>query len=129
MNGRTFLLEIDAAFGDNNGHIAIDETLTGVVGQGDGYIGVFDADIEGDAKDADRFCWSVDVQSGGQDIPFGSSFLDGRVKPRHQDRRLCLEGGEAWGSTWGGAEGRGCRSAGCDLVTMVAVPQIVEGDR
>lgn len=42
----------DATFGDNNRHIAVDETLALVIGEGNGDVGILDADIEGDAKDA-----------------------------------------------------------------------------
>jgi hypothetical protein len=44
------IFEENTTLGDNDGHIAINEALALIVGQGNGDIGIFDADIERDAK-------------------------------------------------------------------------------
>ena len=51
----TFFLEEDPALRDYNGHVAVDKALTIVVRQGNSDVGIFDADIEGDAEDTLRF--------------------------------------------------------------------------
>lgn len=51
-DSHTFFFQEDPTFRNDYGHVAVDETLPIVVGEGDGDIGIFDADVEGNAKDA-----------------------------------------------------------------------------
>ena len=51
----TLLLQEDATLGDDNGHVAVNETLTIGVGQGDGHVGVLDALVKGYAEDTRWF--------------------------------------------------------------------------
>lgn len=56
----------DATFGDNNRHVAVDETLALVIGEGNGDVGILDADIEGDAEDAAvNATWTREHRLGG----------------------------------------------------------------
>ena len=48
---RTFFLEKDSAFRDDDGDVTVDEGFAVIVGEGNGDVGVFDADIEGDSED------------------------------------------------------------------------------
>lgn len=42
----TLLLQEDTTLCDDNGHIAVDEALTLVIGEGNGNVRIFDADVE-----------------------------------------------------------------------------------
>ena len=70
----TLFFEEDTAFGDDDGAVAIDKVLAVIVGQGDGDVGVFDADIEGDTEDTLGFIWGESGNSRKE--PFApSSYL------------------------------------------------------
>lgn len=48
----TLFLQKHPTFCDNDGNITVDETFTVIICEGDGDIGVFDADVERDTEDA-----------------------------------------------------------------------------
>lgn len=48
---RTFLLQEHSALCDDYGHVAVNETLSIVVGEGDSDVCVLDADLERDTED------------------------------------------------------------------------------
>jgi hypothetical protein len=50
--GLTFFFEKDAAFGNHDGHVSVNETLAVIVGQGDCHIGILDAHIERNTENA-----------------------------------------------------------------------------
>lgn len=52
---RTFFLEKDPAFCNYDRDIAVDERFAVIVREGNGNVGVLDADIEGDPEDTLRF--------------------------------------------------------------------------
>jgi hypothetical protein len=55
---RTFLLQEHATLGDDDGNIAVDEALSVLVGEGDRYVRIFDADVQRDAENTSRgFCY------------------------------------------------------------------------
>lgn len=53
---RTFFLQEDPTFCHHDRDVSVDETLSVIVRQGNGDVGVFDAHVERDAEDALRFC-------------------------------------------------------------------------
>lgn len=52
VNLHTLIFEENTTFRDNNRDISVYEALAFVIGQGNGDVGVFDTDVEGNAKDA-----------------------------------------------------------------------------
>ena len=52
MREHTLFLQKHPTFCDNDGNITVDETFTVIICEGDGDIGVFDADVERDTEDA-----------------------------------------------------------------------------
>lgn len=54
---RTLFFQEDPTFGNHDGDVTVDETFTVIVSEGNGDIGVFDANVEGNTEDSLGLGW------------------------------------------------------------------------